>query len=63
MGPRDVADVLGVTEPVIRQWLREGDLVGYRVGKSWRVLKSELRAYLISHRNQDVDGTPRRLED
>jgi hypothetical protein len=43
--------------------LREGDLVGYRVGKSWRVLKSELRAYLISHRNQDVDGTPRRLED
>lgn len=60
MGPTEVANVLGVSVASVTVWLREGELPGYKVGaRSWRILKVELREYLLRQRNQDSDGTPR----
>lgn len=66
MGPQDVADLLGLPRRSVTRWLQQGTLPGFQVGGdrgSWRILKPELRAYLMRHRNQEPDGTPRPVED
>ena len=41
-----VADELQVTARTIRGWLRDGDLVGIKIGKGWRVHKKDLERFL-----------------
>ena len=42
----DVAALLKVAPYTVRRWLREGKLAGRRLGKSWRVLQSELEEFV-----------------
>ncbi len=40
--PEDVSERLGVTAKTVRQWLRSGELIGIKVGKSWRIHPQDL---------------------
>lgn len=43
----EVSDRLKVTEPTVRQWLRDGRLTGVRIGiRTWRVRPEDLNAFL-----------------
>lgn len=41
-----VSDMLQITEHSVYQYLRTGELVGTRRGRSWRVSEANLRAYM-----------------
>lgn len=44
--PEQVADQLQVSARTVRLWLRGGDLIGIKVGKSWRVHPTDIRRLL-----------------
>lgn len=44
--PSEAAKALRVTDQTIRRMLREGELVGVRVGKRWVVAKDSIRELL-----------------
>ena len=46
----DVANEFGVTETTIREWLRDGELIGIKIGSTWRVKESDLKRYLEGQR-------------
>ncbi len=53
----DVSSVLGLEPRNVRCLLTSGDaairLPGVKIGKSWRIARVQLRAYLIGHHNDD----------
>lgn len=46
----DVAKEFGVTETTVREWLRDGELIGIKIGSTWRVKESDLKRYLEGQR-------------
>lgn len=38
----EVAEYLRIHPEVVRRWLREGKLKGYKVGKEWRISKRDI---------------------
>ncbi len=50
--PVDVANRLQVNERTVTQWLRNGHLRGFKVGKEWRVSVKDLEAYLEASANK-----------
>ena len=43
MSVADVAKLLGVTEPTIREWIKDGKLKAHRAGaRFWRIRQSEV---------------------
>lgn len=49
--PQAIAEQLGVTSKTVREWLKDGEIVGIKVGSSWRVHQSDFDKY-IKHINQ-----------
>ena len=43
---RDVAQRLHLTTETIRDYLQEGKLKGFKVGKQWRVREQDLEAFI-----------------
>ena len=43
---RDVAQRLHLTTETIRDYLQEGKLKGFKVGKQWRIREQELEAFI-----------------
>ena len=54
----DVAQVLNVEPRNVRGLLTTADLAsrlpGVKIGKSWRVARSQLASYLVHHQNETV---------
>jgi len=46
LSPDEIALELTVTPKTVRDWLRAGDLIGIKVGKSWRVHRLDLARLL-----------------
>jgi excisionase family DNA binding protein len=46
----EVAERFGITETTVREWLRDGKLVGVKIGSTWRVKETDLDRYLESQR-------------
>ena len=42
LNPEQIADQIGVTAKTVREWLNAGDLIGIKIGKSWRVHRRDL---------------------
>lgn len=40
--PDAVAERLGVTPKTVRQWLRDGELIGIKLGREWRIDAGDL---------------------
>ncbi len=49
--PLDVAKRLQVNERTVTQWLRKGQLRGFKIGKEWRVSESDLEAFIEASAN------------
>lgn len=48
--PEEAAEQFNVTPKTVRSWLRSGELVGIKVGKSWRIHQNDLNRYLDGQR-------------
>ena len=42
----EVAEKLRVSEKTVRNWIRDGRLVAVRVGRQYRILRSEYEAFV-----------------
>lgn len=54
--PRDVACVLRVKETTIREWLRKGNLTGYKLPGGWRVRAGDLLDFIERFRSPSGAG-------
>jgi excisionase family DNA binding protein len=52
--PTDVANRLQVNERTVCQWLREGRLRGFKIGKEWRISPDDLQAFLEASANRPL---------
>ncbi len=48
MSPKDVATLLGVTDAAVYVWLRDGVIPGYQLGRTWVILRDELKDALVA---------------
>lgn len=48
----EVAELLKVDPETVRRWLRAGRLGGIKADHGWRILESDLAAWIERHRNQ-----------
>ncbi|MGL1889782.1 MAG: helix-turn-helix domain-containing protein [Reichenbachiella sp.] len=48
--PEIIAKELSVTAKTVRDWLRNGELIGLKVGSSWRVHQNDFDRYLEGQR-------------
>ncbi len=44
--PEEIANQLKVSKQLVRVWLREGQLVGIKIGRQWRVKPEALQEFL-----------------
>ena len=57
--PLDVAKRLQMNERTVTQWLRNGHLRGFKIGKEWRVSELDLDAFLEASANKPSGLPPR----
>lgn len=48
---KDVAQLLGVSSQAVYSWLNDGVFPGYRIGKTWFILREDLKATMRAGRN------------
>lgn len=51
----EVAEVLRLNHQVVQRKLQAGEIPGYRIGREWRVERTQLLAWLERHSNQRRD--------
>ncbi len=44
--PQEVSALLKVSVHTVRRWINEGSLPAYKVGRSWRIQRSELASWI-----------------
>lgn len=47
----EVAEYLKMNPQVIRRWLREKKLPGYKVGREWRIAKEDVDNLIKANKN------------
>ena len=57
--PLDVAKRLQMNERTVTQWLRNGHLRGFKIGKEWRVSELDLDAFIEASANIPSGSRPR----
>jgi excisionase family DNA binding protein len=57
----EIAEMLKMNVQVIARKLQYGELVGYKMGKDWRVKESDLLAWLDKHSNQTLNDPGERV--
>ncbi len=57
--PSDVAKRLQMNERTVTQWLRNGHLRGFKIGKEWRVSDVDLDAFIEASANNPNGPPPR----
>jgi putative molybdopterin biosynthesis protein len=48
--PEEVSDLLQVSVYTIRRWIKQGELPAYKVGRLWRIDKTDLNDWLNQQR-------------
>ena len=51
--PEQVAEILNVSMTSVYRWLNTGELKGIRVGKLWRVRKSDLQKIIQQGKEEE----------
>jgi len=57
--PPQVAQRLQVNERTVTQWLRQGHLRGFKIGKEWRISEMDIEAFLEASANKPRSAPPR----
>lgn len=55
IGTPEIAELLGVTDQTVRNEIQRGHLPAIRVGRTYRVLRSDLDEYIAAAANVAVD--------
>ncbi len=42
----DVASLFSVSDKTVRRWIKSGELVAHRIGRQWRISKTDLETFL-----------------
>lgn len=58
MTPVEVARHLQVSERKVFQWLREGQLLGLKIGNRWRTSRRHVSSFLEAHANRPPPNEP-----
>lgn len=45
-----IAEEIGVTSKTVREWLKSGELVGIKVGNTWRIHRTDFDRYIEGQR-------------
>ncbi len=48
----EVADELRVHPETVRQWIRDGELIALDISKEYRILRSDLEAFIAKRRGR-----------
>ena len=48
----EIAEELRVHAETVRQWIRDGDLIALDISKEYRILRSDLDAFLAQRRGR-----------
>ena len=59
--PSDVATRLQMNERTVTQWLRNGHLRGFKIGKEWRISELDLDAFIEASANIPSGAPPRSI--
>jgi excisionase family DNA binding protein len=52
LNPRDVAEILGIHQKTVHNWLRTGKLEGVKISyRSWRISKVSLNDFIEKNKN------------
>lgn len=51
---QQVADLLGISNKGVYSWLKEGVIPGYQVGRTWIIVRDELKDSIRDGRNSAV---------
>jgi excisionase family DNA binding protein len=51
---QEVSKILRVSLQTVGNWLRSGKIKGSKVGKGWRIKKSELERFMNDQQEQEV---------
>ena len=54
--PAQVGERLQLTERTVYQWLRDGRLVGLKLGRLWRIRSEDLEAFLERSRTRGEEN-------
>lgn len=49
----EVADILGITTRSVSNYLKSGELVGYKVGMYWKFKAEDIDAFVTRHSSLD----------
>ena len=47
---QEASEVFGVSPLTLGRWLREGKLVGTKIGKQWRITETDLQDFINKNR-------------
>jgi excisionase family DNA binding protein len=59
----EIAELLKMNVQVIARKLKHGELLGYKIGKDWRVKESDLLNWLERHSNKNVMNPGQQIVD
>lgn len=51
---KEVAKILNMAEITIKKYLKEGDLVGIKIGRVWRIAPGDLKAFIEKRRKANT---------
>lgn len=51
----EAAHALRIDEDTVRNWLRTGQISGYKLGRSWRISRSDLKAFLVASKRNALE--------
>ncbi|SNT76206.1 helix-turn-helix domain-containing protein [Paracoccus seriniphilus] len=54
---KEVAELLKVSEMMVRRWIKDGELRAIDIGKGWRIGSEDLDIFLARHATQPADQT------
>ncbi len=60
---QEVADILKMNVQVISRKLQKGDLIGYKIGKDWRISEKDLIEWIAKHSNQRLNDPRNKIID
>ena len=49
--PKEVSELLRVSVYTVRRWINDGSLPAYKVGRGWRIGKSDIEDWLNRHQS------------
>lgn len=50
--PDEAAEAFGVKAKTIREWLKAGELKGYKTGRLWRISEEAIKDFLEKNANK-----------